>query len=80
MPISGSILIGRDLGRLVSTATTWGLGMADRGRLRLAFLRRMDRAFARTIAVSPTEFRARFKTNGAQTCRSSISALSSSPI
>ena len=45
-----------------------------------ASLRRMDRAFARTIAVSPTEFRARFKTNGAQTCRSSISALSSSPI
>jgi transcriptional regulator GlxA family with amidase domain len=43
-------------------------------------LRRMDRAFARTIAVSPTEFRARFKTNGAQTCRPSISALSSSPM
>jgi transcriptional regulator GlxA family with amidase domain len=42
--------------------------------------RRMDRAFARTIAVSPTEFRARFKTNGAPACRSSISALSSSPI
>jgi transcriptional regulator GlxA family with amidase domain len=41
-------------------------------------LRRMDRAFARTIAVSPTEFRARFKTNGAQPCRSSMSALSSS--
>jgi transcriptional regulator GlxA family with amidase domain len=43
-------------------------------------LRRMDRAFARTITVSPTEFRARFKTNGAQTCRSSILALSSSPM
>jgi transcriptional regulator GlxA family with amidase domain len=41
-------------------------------------LRRMDRAFARTIAVSPTEFRARFKTNGVQTCRSSMSVLSSS--
>jgi transcriptional regulator GlxA family with amidase domain len=43
-------------------------------------LRRMDRAFARTIAASPTEFRSRFKTNGAQACRSSTSALSSSPI
>jgi transcriptional regulator GlxA family with amidase domain len=41
-------------------------------------VRRMDRAFARTIAVSPTEFRARFKTNGEQRCRSSTSALSSS--
>lgn len=29
-------------------------------------LRRMDRAFARTIAASPTEFRSRFKTNGAK--------------
>jgi transcriptional regulator GlxA family with amidase domain len=28
-------------------------------------LRRMDRAFARTMAASPTEFRSRFKTNGA---------------
>jgi transcriptional regulator GlxA family with amidase domain len=28
-------------------------------------LRRMDRAFARTISASPTEFRSRFKTNGA---------------
>jgi transcriptional regulator GlxA family with amidase domain len=27
-------------------------------------LRRMDRAFARTIAASPTEFRSRFKTDG----------------
>jgi Zn-dependent M32 family carboxypeptidase len=36
---------------------------------------RMDRAFARTIAASPTEFRSRFKTNGAQACRSSTSAL-----
>jgi transcriptional regulator GlxA family with amidase domain len=43
-------------------------------------LRRMDRAFARTIAVSPTEFRARFKTNGEQACRSSMSASSSSRI
>ena len=41
-------------------------------------LRRMDRAFARTIAASPSEFRSRFKTNGVQACRSSISALSSS--
>jgi transcriptional regulator GlxA family with amidase domain len=37
-------------------------------------LRRMDRAFARAMAVTPTEFRARFKTGGGQTCRSSISA------
>ena len=29
-------------------------------------LRRMDRAFARAISVSPTEFRSRFKTNGAK--------------
>ena len=43
-------------------------------------LRRMDRAFARTIAVSPTEFRSRFKTNGDQACRPSMSALSFSPI
>jgi transcriptional regulator GlxA family with amidase domain len=43
-------------------------------------LRRMDRAFARTIAASPTEFRSRFKPNGARTCRSSTSALSSSRI
>jgi len=42
-------------------------------------LRRMDRAFARIIGVSPTEFRARFKTNGDRKCRSSISALSFSP-
>jgi transcriptional regulator GlxA family with amidase domain len=39
-------------------------------------LRRMDRAFARTIASSPTEFRSHFKTNGARACRSSTSALS----
>jgi transcriptional regulator GlxA family with amidase domain len=39
-------------------------------------LRRMDRAFARTIAASPRDFRSRFKTNGAQACRSSMSALS----
>src|SRR5215467_4193278 len=43
-------------------------------------LRRMDRAFARTIAASPTEFRSRFKPNGAQLCPSSTSALSSSLI
>jgi len=43
-------------------------------------LRRMDRAFARTIAASPTEFRSRFKPKGAQACRSSTSALSSSRI
>ncbi len=36
-------------------------------------LRRMDRAFARTMAASPTEFRSRFQTNGDQTCRPSIS-------
>jgi transcriptional regulator GlxA family with amidase domain len=42
-------------------------------------LRRMDRAFARTIAVSPTEFRSRFKTNGAHACHNSTSALLSSP-
>jgi transcriptional regulator GlxA family with amidase domain len=41
-------------------------------------LRRMDRAFARTISASPTEFRSRFKTNGSQACRASTSALSSS--
>jgi len=41
-------------------------------------LRRMDRAFARTIAVSPTEFRTRFATPGGQPCPSSMSALSSS--
>ena len=37
-------------------------------------LRRMDRTFARTIAASPTEFRSRFKPNGGEQCRSSISA------
>jgi transcriptional regulator GlxA family with amidase domain len=42
-------------------------------------LRRMDRAFARTVAVSPTEFRARFKTNGELQCPPSMSASSSSP-
>ena len=42
-------------------------------------LRRMDRAFARTVAASPTQFRARFKTNGEPPCRFSMSALSSSP-
>ena len=41
-------------------------------------LRRMDRAFARTIAASPTEFRSRFKTGGDQTCRSSMWGSSSS--
>ena len=29
-------------------------------------LRRMDRAFARSMSASPTEFRSRFKTNGAK--------------
>jgi transcriptional regulator GlxA family with amidase domain len=43
-------------------------------------LRRMDRAFARSIAASPTEFRSRFKTNGDRACLSSISASSSSPV
>lgn len=42
-------------------------------------LRRMDRAFARTIAVSPSEFRARFKTNGRQPCQPSISVSSFFP-
>jgi transcriptional regulator GlxA family with amidase domain len=41
-------------------------------------LRRMDRAFARAIAASPTDFRARFKSRGASPCPRSISALSSS--
>jgi transcriptional regulator GlxA family with amidase domain len=43
-------------------------------------LRRMDRAFARTVSVSPTEFRSRFKTSGGQACRASMSASSFSPI
>jgi transcriptional regulator GlxA family with amidase domain len=43
-------------------------------------LRRMDRAFARTMAASPTEFRSRFKANGVTACRSSTSASSFSPI
>jgi transcriptional regulator GlxA family with amidase domain len=43
-------------------------------------LRRMDRAFARTVSTSPTEFRSRFKTNGGRSCRTSISASSFSPI
>jgi transcriptional regulator GlxA family with amidase domain len=38
-------------------------------------LRRMDRAFARTIAASPTEFRSRFKASGDQACRSLTSAF-----
>jgi transcriptional regulator GlxA family with amidase domain len=42
-------------------------------------LRRMDRAFARTVSVSPTEFRSRFKTKGDRACRTSTSALSFSP-
>jgi transcriptional regulator GlxA family with amidase domain len=41
-------------------------------------LRRMDRAFARTMSISPTEFRSRFKTHGDQACRTSMLALSSS--
>jgi transcriptional regulator GlxA family with amidase domain len=43
-------------------------------------VRRMDRAFARTIAVSPTEFRARFRAHGEKSCKPSTSALSSSRI
>ena len=39
-------------------------------------LRRMDRAFARTVGASPTEFRARFKSNGGQTCSTSGSSSS----
>lgn len=38
-------------------------------------LRRMDRAFARTIAASPSEFRSRFKATGDQACRSLTSVL-----
>jgi transcriptional regulator GlxA family with amidase domain len=36
-------------------------------------LRRMDRAFARAVGASPSEFRARFKSNGGQTCLSLMS-------
>jgi transcriptional regulator GlxA family with amidase domain len=43
-------------------------------------VRRMDRAFARTIAVSPTEFRARFRAHGEKSCKPSTSALLSSLI
>jgi transcriptional regulator GlxA family with amidase domain len=51
-------------------------------------LRRMDRAFARTIRVAPTAFRARFKsrfknrqkTLGVRPCPPSVSGSSSSPI
>jgi transcriptional regulator GlxA family with amidase domain len=35
-------------------------------------LRRMDRAFARTIAQKPSDFRARFKTEGGSTCQASM--------
>jgi transcriptional regulator GlxA family with amidase domain len=42
-------------------------------------LRRMDRAFARTMVASPTEFRSRFKATGGKTCRSSTWASSFSP-
>ena len=42
-------------------------------------LRRMDRAFARTMAASPSEFRSRFKASGDQACPSSTLALSSFP-
>jgi transcriptional regulator GlxA family with amidase domain len=37
-------------------------------------VRRMDRAFARTLSVSPTEFRSRFKPKGEPSCRNSRSA------
>ena len=43
-------------------------------------LRRMDRAFHRVLSTSPTEFRARFRTNGASPCPASTSALSFSRI
>jgi transcriptional regulator GlxA family with amidase domain len=43
-------------------------------------LRRMDRAFARTMSVSPTEFRSRFKTRKDPSCQTSRSASSFSPI
>lgn len=42
-------------------------------------LRRMHRAFARTLAISPTEFRTRFKTQGTKPCRNVRSGFSSSP-
>jgi transcriptional regulator GlxA family with amidase domain len=42
-------------------------------------LRRMDRAFARTMSATPTEFRSRFKTKRDETCRTSLSASSFSP-
>jgi len=42
-------------------------------------VRRMDRAFARTVSVSPTEFRTRFKAKGGRPCRASISVSSFSP-
>jgi transcriptional regulator GlxA family with amidase domain len=42
-------------------------------------LRRMDRAFVRTLATSPTEFRSRFRTSGEQECLPSMSASSSFP-
>jgi len=50
------------------------------GRCGFGSLRRMDRAFARTISVSPSEFRSRFKTNGKKSCQISTSAFSYSPI
>jgi transcriptional regulator GlxA family with amidase domain len=53
-----------------SIAVTSGFGSA----------RRMDRAFARKLAVSPTEFRSRFKTQGDAPCSSTRSASSSSRI
>jgi transcriptional regulator GlxA family with amidase domain len=34
-------------------------------------LRRMDRAFARAISATPTEFRGRFKSQGEMRCLSS---------
>src|SRR5215211_2522808 len=42
--------------RVETIATACGFGS----------LRRMDRAFTRTVVASPTEFRSRFKTNGAK--------------
>ena len=53
----------------VDLARRWLLETGDsieRVALRCGFgsLRRMDRAFARAVGASPTEFRARFKSNG----------------
>jgi transcriptional regulator GlxA family with amidase domain len=64
-------------GRLLDTEDTINAIAFECG---FGSVRRMDRAFARTISVSPTEFRARFKGQGGRTCQTSMSALSFSPI